>query len=301
MTLSHCWGQLQLTTLTKSNIAIFEAGLEISKLPKTFRDAIHVTRRMSIQYLWIDSLCIIQDSKEDWKRESALMMSVYAGAHCNIAACGAADARTGLFFDRSTAIPRSIALEIPEPPISLFYQSLAVNHYSKLKAMAVRWFRSKDDQARAKLYDFWSNLNHVPFFKPGKYSCQEFEPWRSDILESPLQKRAWVLQETILAKRTLHFTSTQLYFGCKEHVIAEIFSSGTFSRHDLGRGLLPNSTHTKRGDEACDTSQRFSSSTSHSSISSRGLGRWLDIIEIYTGLDLTYETDRQVAIAGVAR
>jgi hypothetical protein len=46
---------------------------------------------MSIQYLCIDSLCIIQDSEEDWKRESVSMMAVYSGSYCNVAATGAAD------------------------------------------------------------------------------------------------------------------------------------------------------------------------------------------------------------------
>lgn len=121
MTLSHCWGQHQLITLTSSNITAFEAGLEISKLPKAFQEAIYVSWRMSIQYLWIDSLCIIQNSEDDWKRESSHMMSVYFGAHCNIAASGAPNAQTGLFFDREAPIPRSVVLEIPAPPIRPFY------------------------------------------------------------------------------------------------------------------------------------------------------------------------------------
>ncbi|PMD54734.1 uncharacterized protein K444DRAFT_513189, partial [Hyaloscypha bicolor E] len=89
ITLSHCWGQLQLITLTNSNIVTFQEGLEIRKLPKTFRDAIYVAQRLTVQYIWIDSLCIVQDSEDDRKRESALMMSVFAEAFCNIAATAA--------------------------------------------------------------------------------------------------------------------------------------------------------------------------------------------------------------------
>lgn len=135
-------------------------------------------------------------------------------------------------------------------------------------------------------------------------------------MESPLQKRAWVLQESLLAKRTLHFTSRQIYFGCKEHVVAEIFALNTFSVHSLGRGLLQDGAQTEQGPGTIDTSKPFRSSTSPSSITSRkaststlnhtltraeALHRWHEIIEIYTSLNLTFETDRQVAIGGIVR
>lgn len=51
-----------------------------------FRDAITITRKPHIQYLWIDSLYIIQDDVEDWKRESCLVEKVFPSAYCTIAA-----------------------------------------------------------------------------------------------------------------------------------------------------------------------------------------------------------------------
>jgi hypothetical protein len=127
MTLSHCWGLLQLIALTKSNIATFQEGLAISKLPNTFRDAIYVAQKMSVQYIWIDSLCIIQDARNDWTKEFAHMMSVYAGAFCNIAATAAPDARTGLFFDRDVSIPRARLLEVPPRPVCSPFQSFLIS------------------------------------------------------------------------------------------------------------------------------------------------------------------------------
>lgn len=222
MTLSHCWGQYQPIALTESNLEMFNSGISVDQLPKTFRDAVCVTKRMSIQYLWIDSLCIIQDSDEDWKRESAKMMNVYAGAYCNIAASSAEDARTGLFFNRSVEIPRGIFLEVPSPPL---YRSLAGNAYKKFRAVAEKWLLSADGQLRLEMkrsriscLKFFT----VPFFNPGQYSCEE-NP--DDYPGSVLRKRAWVLQEALLAKRTLHFTSRQLSFGCQEHIVAEIFAA----------------------------------------------------------------------------
>jgi hypothetical protein len=49
-------------------------------LPQTFKDAIHICRKLGIYRLWIDALCIIQDDLKDWEIESAKMASIYAGA-----------------------------------------------------------------------------------------------------------------------------------------------------------------------------------------------------------------------------
>jgi hypothetical protein len=79
-------------------------GIEISTLPKTFQDAIRVTKlfleEFKIRYLWIDSLCIIQDSITDWRHESAIMGEIYQNAFCTLAATAAEDGDGGLFIDR---------------------------------------------------------------------------------------------------------------------------------------------------------------------------------------------------------
>ena len=61
-------------------------GIPFSELPRTFQDAVHITRRLGIQYLWIDSLCIIQGDAEDWDRESKQMEQVYSSAYATISA-----------------------------------------------------------------------------------------------------------------------------------------------------------------------------------------------------------------------
>ena len=68
--LSHCWGVDPFITLTKKTCETLEVAIPYADLPKNFQDAISYTRTMGIEYLWIDSLCIIQDSEEDWLRES---------------------------------------------------------------------------------------------------------------------------------------------------------------------------------------------------------------------------------------
>ena len=66
--LSHCWGSLDFLTLKKSNIKIFQNQIPDLALTKTFRDAVHITQYLGFRYLWIDSLCIIQDDTADWAR-----------------------------------------------------------------------------------------------------------------------------------------------------------------------------------------------------------------------------------------
>lgn len=106
--LSHRWGTLldaetRKFCTTTDNIGHRMRGFNISDLPKTFQDAIRVTRELGVQYLWIDSLCIIQhgDDKKDWDKESTLMESVHTSAHCTIAATSAKDMKDG-FLDRDT-------------------------------------------------------------------------------------------------------------------------------------------------------------------------------------------------------
>ena len=82
----------------KGNIDSRKESIDCGKLPKTFQDAVAVTRQLGIQYLWIDSLCIIQDDPEDWERESMLMEDVFSSAYCTISA-RATEAR-GLLMDR---------------------------------------------------------------------------------------------------------------------------------------------------------------------------------------------------------
>lgn len=100
-TLSHCWGELKITTLQKKNLKEFQEHIPMRKLCKTFRESFDTARQFGLCYIWIDSLCIIQDDEADWARESLLMSQVYGFSKLNIAAAGAKDGRKGLFFRRN--------------------------------------------------------------------------------------------------------------------------------------------------------------------------------------------------------
>ncbi|OAG13928.1 HET-domain-containing protein, partial [Alternaria alternata] len=87
LALSHMWGTnpSQQLRLTASTLQEFEKIIPLELLPSIFAEAIQITRHLGFRYLWIDSLCIIQDSKHDWTAEANLMSAVYNNAVCTIA------------------------------------------------------------------------------------------------------------------------------------------------------------------------------------------------------------------------
>ncbi|KAM0266747.1 hypothetical protein ACHAPA_006523 [Fusarium lateritium] len=98
-TLSYSWGLSQPFTTTQSNIASFLNSIPAASLPKTFRDAIDTAWKLGLRYIWIDSLCIIQDDLDDWRREASRMKDIYAGSSVTISASDAKDSTQGCFVD----------------------------------------------------------------------------------------------------------------------------------------------------------------------------------------------------------
>ncbi|KAJ8114448.1 hypothetical protein OPT61_g3678 [Boeremia exigua] len=98
--LSHCWGLAQIVTTTKATIDARKLGIPWDLLSKTFQDAISMTRMLGFRYIWIDSLCIVQDDASDWERESAQMASVYSNGYLTLAGTRSANGNGGLFSER---------------------------------------------------------------------------------------------------------------------------------------------------------------------------------------------------------
>lgn len=101
LALSHCWGGADIVKLTQGSLGSFLSDIPVRLLPQNFKDAAAVTVFLGYEYLWIDSLCIIQDSTEDWKQEAAIMGNVYRYSLCTLAALGAKDPHGGFFVDRN--------------------------------------------------------------------------------------------------------------------------------------------------------------------------------------------------------
>ncbi|KAK1479199.1 hypothetical protein CTAM01_14771 [Colletotrichum tamarilloi] len=130
MTLSHCWGLKQPCTLLETNIKQFMIGIPHTELSKTFSDAFIIARRLGVRYIWIDSICIIQQSEDDWRREAPTMGKVYSLSLCTISASHAADGSGGCFSDRDPwtvlpcVIPSPFSTDSEAPPFLLHGENL---------------------------------------------------------------------------------------------------------------------------------------------------------------------------------
>lgn len=93
--LSYCWGGDQAHKTTSARLAAGELELEWCLLPKTIRDAIETTAQLQIEYLWVDSLCIVQDDGDDKMREIARMPEIYSDAVITIIAARPKTAKDG--------------------------------------------------------------------------------------------------------------------------------------------------------------------------------------------------------------
>jgi hypothetical protein len=105
--LSHCWGKPSSqggppTAMLRTTPSTFKAYCEAipwTDMPRTFQDAVSFTRKLDIAFLWIDSLCIVQDEfdKTDWQEQSANMAKIYRQAYITLAATAAQDAGGGCY------------------------------------------------------------------------------------------------------------------------------------------------------------------------------------------------------------
>ena len=99
-TLSYCWGVEPYGLLSISNIRKYTQALDVEPLPQTFQDAIAVAKSLGIPYLWIDSLCIIQDSREDKIQEISVMERIYRESFLTVVAASSANTIDGFLQPR---------------------------------------------------------------------------------------------------------------------------------------------------------------------------------------------------------
>ncbi|KAH6669001.1 heterokaryon incompatibility protein-domain-containing protein [Halenospora varia] len=102
--LSHCWGSASgILCTTRDTFAQYQNSIIQEQLPRSFQDAVEITRKLELDYLWIDSLCIIQGDEEDWEAESSKMADVFGNSHITIAATAARNSKEGFLFNRDPA------------------------------------------------------------------------------------------------------------------------------------------------------------------------------------------------------
>lgn len=179
--LSYCWGKTPQTMLLKSNVDDFqEKGIEVRTLPKTIQDGITATRKLGTKYLWIDSLCIIQDSPEDKDKEIVGMANIYKNATVTISAAATQDCGDGFLEKRE-----DVQLRID-------------------KSMCLPLMSTSDLETRVVL-DY---LHLCPEARMG-HKLRRFA-------DESINTRAWTYQESTLAPRLLIFGSGPPQWHCKE-------------------------------------------------------------------------------------
>ena len=123
-TLSHCWGTAgRPLTTAKATIDSRLERIRFGDLSRSFQDAVTISRALKIRYLWIDTLCIIQDSIEDWATESAQMARIYKSSHLTISFTDYKDSHQPIFCDRPQLPTCKMGREMPNIYIRSIFPS----------------------------------------------------------------------------------------------------------------------------------------------------------------------------------
>jgi len=186
--LSHCWGLAQPVMLTKASLESMQRRIVFSDSSKTFKDAVNITRRLGIQYLWIDSLCILQDRDDlsDWEAEAPKMSDIYNSATVTISAASSTDTSGGLFPDAADRKEKHRAIEL---------SSLSPSGEPEVVHVRVR------------------TIDHFDISETAHASVPRENP--------QLRTRGWVLQEDLLSPRMLYFGKEELTWICSTYTRCE--------------------------------------------------------------------------------
>lgn len=175
--LSHCWSnKTEASQTTVMNYANRTKSLQLDRLPKAFRDAIWLTRRLGVRYLQIDSICIIQkgDGGQDWKVEALNIARYYQHSWLTIAGT-VCDEKDGLFPPSSRLLPYNI--------VQLLYRNA-----------------SRERQGHFYVYQCDNQIK---------------SNYQAGVTESTLLQRGQVFQEWMLSCRIVCYTKYGVFYQCQ--------------------------------------------------------------------------------------
>ena len=265
MTLSYRWpvgSQAQsLVTLTKASLDRFKEQLPLSSLLVTFQEAFQVTRKLGIKYLWIDALCILQDDSLDWSRESFNMGRIYKNAICNIAAGGDFHPDIGIFRLRDPARVRPLKVD-------------------------VNW----DFEVKVRMFDDYEFLQG-PYYILGSRFIQD------NILNEPINGRAWVLQERLLSSRILYFGTDQVFWKDIAGFKCESFPLGI----PKSRNAYRSQTNEVNPEGRYLGSYPYDYFRNPVEQREKTYEEWDRVINLYSRCDITRASDKLIALSGLAR
>lgn len=200
---SYCWGppdpNIEWLKLTLDTNASFTKGVPRASLANNVRDACWATLQLGFRYIWIDSLCIRQGEGGDFDTEAPLMNLVYRNAALTLASAAASGATEPMFRDREPDFIRAYKMDVEES--------------EKPATRPQKGMRPNTESVRSH---------------PGFYQAIAGSPshWDQGVTQAPLNRRGWVLQERVLSPRTVYFSTTQLFWECRELRASESFPSG---------------------------------------------------------------------------
>lgn len=190
VTLSHRWGDDTASQTKRGNLKSRLHSLPSSQLTPTMRDSIKVVRNLGYRFLWIDALCIVQDSEEDWRHEASQMSRVYSNASLTLAASCYDKQDRGMFRRRR------LQAQIPFP-----FQCV-----ENFVSQDLHHLRETGDDEEGDWYVFPATRGVHSGIRP----------------KSILDTRGWILQEQLLSPRILYYEEDQLYWDCVTQSASEI-------------------------------------------------------------------------------
>jgi hypothetical protein len=272
--LSYCWGGPQEVALTTETLRDKASGFSISCLPGTIRDAILVTHQLGIKYIWIDSLCIMQDSEDDKQQELPLMADYYRNSYVTI--CASTYQCTTPFLSS-----KGLCTKHPESGIAQDLVPLGWLMSPTFEVVATK--DNKDDKVGKR---FTKNIVDCALVRK---EC----PWF--VSRQAISSRAWTFQERVLSPRILLFAG-RLLWQChsSEKSCGGVDDSGDdvtnadhreLRRLFLKAGLNVTSTANVGVDDIADDQYNA----------------WYKAVEEFTRRDLTFKSDKLPAISALAQ
>ncbi|KAH6643063.1 heterokaryon incompatibility protein-domain-containing protein [Boeremia exigua] len=294
--LSHIWGTAK--SLPKSatrTIQSHKKGIPWTSLPRAIQEAIVLTRALGFRWLWIDAFCLIQDDVASRIEESMTMDQIFGNAFLTIAATSATDSSTQPLFPAQVQ-PFKIQATDNKGSAFKIYVREQPSHYS---------FKAPFDES-AHMNDW-----ELPFNISDRANQ-----------DTPLLKRAWAFIERLLSPRILHFTTSEMILECREGYqcecgrIADPFldSRATDSiKQELARMIwetnrrpsFDGNVHDPMNGIESVTSQLASTTLTNrarniSQKREEALQLWSYVVTEFTARNMTYDSDRLLAIANIA-
>ncbi|KAF8861103.1 HET-domain-containing protein [Acephala macrosclerotiorum] len=276
--LSYCWGGESEFLLKEETYHRLIEGLPLESFPATIRDAIVTTRAMGISYLWVDALCIKQDSRSDWETEAPKMSYIYTNAVLTIVNAAQDSTRSGIFRDRDDGHG---------------------NGTWEASACYLPWKRDATGSNSTPHTDADLEQEFILLREGGSRPTEWAGPGPDNCVWA---SRGWTLQEDLLSWRTLTFMHKELLWSCPS---IQVWESGPpraapvdFSKSyetqavqrvspNLGHFPMKSTEKSLPGLRTLKTPEIYSA--------------WYTMVENYSKRKLTKDTDKLMAIHGLEK